>query len=101
MGRVKGAKKDPNPRKFPEYEQFWRNIDYLRLNNNITAERMAGILGISIGTYKNRHLRAEDTTGKEVTRAALYFNIALPSLYLPLVGMPVYPHELDLINEGE
>ena len=82
-------------RSYPKMEQFWRNVEYLKVQHELTSSEVAKILSISKSTYSNRKAKPGDTTGKEITLAAKYFGIAEEQMLLPLVGAAVLPYEVE------
>ena len=75
--------------------QFWDNIDYLKIQNDMTNKQIAKIVGISVGTVQNRRKDPEKTTGGEIARAAEHFGIPMEYLFRPLVpDISLKPHWL-------
>lgn len=97
MNRPKGSK----PPKFAEAKAFWKNIDYLQAQHDMTNTTMAQTLGISKSTLCNRRNKAQDTTLKEVIRAARYFGIPAEALLVPFVPVEVAAYDPDIEEEEE
>lgn len=88
-------------RRYPKFEQFWRNVDYLKIQSDMTVAQVSKVLSITSATYTNRHNKPEHTTGGEITRAAKFFGISEEQMLLPLVGMPVTPHEIEFEEDED
>lgn len=95
MNKPKGTR----VRRYPKMEQFWRNVEYFRGQNEMTAAQMAKVLSISTATYSTRRNKPEATTGKEITLAAKFFGVEEEQMLLPLVGVAVQPYEVATYEE--
>ncbi len=95
MNKPKGTR----VRKYPKLEQFWRNVEYFRSQNDLTAAQMAKVLSISKATYTTRRSKPEATTGKEITLAAKFFGVEEEQMLLPLIGVNVQPYEVAAYEE--